>query len=124
MGPKIVIPGKVIRVIDSDSIVVNVTFELTVRLLDCYAPELKSKVKEEKELALAGKRYLYSVLFKEKVGDWPEGKEVLIEIPFPYNGRISDLFTFGRILGNLYLGDLCLSGDLVEKGYAKNVNTK
>lgn len=55
-------------------------------MLDCWAPELKTKEGD------AAKDFLSKFL--------PVGSDVLVKIPF--NGKLNESFSFGRVLGNVY----------------------
>lgn len=96
--------AKIIRVIDGDTIEVEVRRTLKVRLLDCWSPD-----KTEKD-SLA-KRYI-----EEKSGE-EEGKCIL-SIPAKNPLRLTDINTFDRILGYLWIGDECVNDKLVEMGLA------
>lgn len=104
--PQISIPAKVISVHDGDTLRVQFQIESSVRMLDCWAAELKSG-----ELGLKSKENLIKLC--------PEGSEVLIKIPF--NSDISKMFTFGRILGYVYKDGNNLSELQVKQGFATKV---
>ena len=101
--PQITLPAKAIRVVDGDTIRVKFEVESSVRLLEVYAPELKTG-----ELGLQSKENLLKLC--------PEGSEVLIQIPF--KSDISKMFTFGRVLGNVYKDGNNLSELQVKQGFA------
>ena len=77
------------KVYDGDTIVVTVTKEYRIRMLDCWAPEVTGAEKEE---GLKSKEFLESILVA--------GDEVLIRIPT--TNRIQDSISFGRVLGYVY----------------------
>jgi len=94
-------PARVLRVIDGDTLEVEVRRTVRVRLLDCWAPESKSdsRVAEQdrdrqKTLGLAAKASLQRVA---------EDQDVIVRIPTQYHGDISQLFTMGRVLGHVWL---------------------
>lgn len=80
------LPAKIVEVHDGDTITVEFKVEAKVRLLDCWAPELKTKEGD------AAKDFLSKFL--------PVGSDVLVKIPF--NGKLNESFSFGRVLGNVY----------------------
>ena len=102
------------EVYDGDTVVVSIQKQIRVRMLDCWAPEVRTKDIEEKELGLKSKEYLKSLL--------TEDDKIIIEIPMTH--RIQDSFTFGRILAYLWKdidGDGKLenvSEVMVQEGFA------
>lgn len=105
------------EVYDGDTIVVTVTKEYRIRMLDCWAPEIKGIEKSE---GLKSKEFLETML---KTGD-----EVLVEIPT--TNRIQDSITFGRFLGYIWK-DLDndgtydnISEQMVKNGFATKEKVK
>lgn len=94
------------------------TFEVDVRLLGGNTPEMRAKDKDERVRALAAKREVYGMCYREKEGQWAEPKDVTLEIPLT-SSNLSDLFTFGRILGRVFVDDVDIMDNLIEKGLAK-----
>lgn len=84
------VPIKVSRVIDGDTLEVTVTKKINVRLLDCYMPEVRGKTNQ---LGLLAKEYMIRVL--------ETASEVILHIPGEEN--LSNDFTFGRVLGRIYV---------------------
>ncbi len=82
---------KLIRWLDGDTAEVEITRKVRVRLLDCWAPETKGV---EKPLGLKAKEFVQE--------EYPEGTILYLHIPTEDSGEVSDLFTFGRVLGKLY----------------------
>jgi endonuclease YncB( thermonuclease family) len=94
-------PARVLRVIDGDTLEVEVRRVVRIRMLDCWAPESKadSRVPEEdreqqKALGLASKAALQKVA---------EDQDVIVRIPTRSDGDISHMFTMGRVLGHVWL---------------------
>lgn len=118
--PKLQIPARVVSVYDGDTVTIEFKIRVNVRLLDCWAPEIKTKDKEEKDKGLESKKYLENLL---KVDD-----EVIAEIPF--DGNISNSISLSRILATIYKdidGDGVkdnISSIMVDKGYAKETKEK
>ena len=79
-------------VYDGDTVVVTIQKDIRVRMLDCWAPEIKTRDISEKERGLKSKEFLKSLV---DIDD-----EVIIEIPM--TDRIQDSFTFGRVLAFLW----------------------
>lgn len=115
--PNITEQAIVKEVYDGDTIVVTVTKEYRIRMLDCWAPEIKGIEKSE---GLKSKEFLETML---KTGD-----EVLVEIPT--TNRIQDSITFGRFLGYIWK-DLDndgtydnISEQMVKNGFATKEKVK
>lgn len=100
--PQLTLPATVLSVHDGDTMRVKVEVETSVRLLDCWAKELK-----DGEKGLQSKENLLKLC--------PEGSKVLIQIPF--NVDISKMFTFGRVLGLVYKDGVNLSEQQIKDGY-------
>lgn len=99
--------AKVVRVIDGDTVEVEIKRRMTVRLLDCWAPESRTRDLEEKKRGLESKARM-----EELVG----GKPVTLHVPTTEN--LAKLFTFGRVLGRIWVNDRDVSEALVEEGFA------
>lgn len=80
------------EVYDGDTIVVTVTREYRIRMLDCWAPEVKTRNIEEKEKGIASRDFLRNLL--------QQGDEVLVQIPL--TSRFGDSMTFGRVLAYVW----------------------
>jgi len=102
-SPAIIQRVRVISVHDGDTCTVAVTTIAKVRLLDCWAPELKEEGGDESRMAL-----------EELVLD----KDVLLEVPT--TNQVGKSMSFGRVLGHLWLEDNTnsVSELLVERGFA------
>jgi len=79
-------------VYDGDTVVVSIQKDIRVRMLDCWAPEIKTRDLDEKERGQKSRDFLKSLLKNDD--------EVIIEIPM--TDRIQDSFTFGRVLAFLW----------------------
>jgi endonuclease YncB( thermonuclease family) len=117
-SPSITELAKVTEIYDGDTIVVEVTKKYRIRMLDCWAPEIRTKNTEEKEKGLQSRDFLASIL---KVGD-----EVLVETPTTRN--FEDSTSLGRVLAYVWKdvdGDGKLdnvSEKMVEGGFATKEN--
>jgi len=100
--PQLQLPCKITEVYDGDTVTVEVTLKARVRLLDCWAPELRDT---------GGKAS------RDNLKPY-EGKEAILQIPLEGVDRLDDVLTFGRILGNIYVEDVSLSEEQVGKGFA------
>lgn len=86
---KIVKEAVVTDVHDGDTITVEMTYSINVRLIDCWAPEIKGK---EKELGVKSKDHLNSLVKK--------GDKVLVEVPL--TNHLSSSLSLGRVLARVY----------------------
>ena len=67
------VPVRVVQVYDGDTVVVEITKRVRVRLLDCWAPEVRTKDKAEKQKGYASKDHLKKII--------PEGSDAILHIP-------------------------------------------
>lgn len=101
--------AEVIEVYDGDTVTVRVTKEFRVRLLDCWAAEVRTTDDEEKRRGIAARDYLRGLI---------DGKAVLLEIPTQQNGDVGKSISMSRVLGRLYLDGENVSELMVESGHA------
>jgi len=106
--------GQVIRVIDGDTIVVRSYVEYHVRLLDCWAPESRTRDLEEKGRGLKSKARMIEL-----------ASEKAVRVNLPHSSAdLTELTTMGRVLGRVWLiedgspEDLDLSSRMVLEGFA------
>lgn len=88
------------RVIDGDTVDVELVTPMRIRLLDCWAPELHGELKHAGE---ASKAKLESLL--------QPGDMVQVHVPTQDAKKLGDAFSFGRVLGSIWRK---LSGDRVD----------
>jgi endonuclease YncB( thermonuclease family) len=109
-------PAKVLRVIDGDTLEIEVRRVIRVRMLDCWAPESKldprlpeAQREAEKQAGQAAKANL------QRLAD---GREVIVQIPGDVD--LAKAITMGRWLGRVWLkGDgESLSEKQVKGGFA------
>lgn len=103
------------RVVDGDTIELRLMLPVTVRMLNCWAPEIHGS---EKPDGLKSKAQL------EKMA--PVGSEVVIHVPTGQADALSGVLTFGRVLGEVYRkGDSeSLSELMVAAGMATREKVK
>ncbi|MEM8864066.1 MAG: hypothetical protein AAGF31_00805 [Planctomycetota bacterium] len=113
-SPGITARCKVIEVYDGDTLTVEITQRVRVRLLDCWAPEVRTKDDAEKALGL---------LSKENLATLAEGKAGVIHVPTGHADRADDVLTFGRALGWVWIDEhaVSLSRQQVAAGMASTV---
>jgi len=107
------LPCEVIEVYDGDTLTVEIRLRAKVRLLNCWAPEIRRADPEEIERGLASRDHLSGLA---------AGERGVLEIPLDGQGihSVGDLFSFERVLGNVYVGDpqINLGASQVQAGHA------
>ena len=101
--------GKVIKVYDGDTITIAAKlpntlgpiYRFSVRLIGIDSPEIKGKTFKEKELAVISRDILSQLIM---------GKIVYL--------RNVSMEKYGRILADVYLGDLHINDWMLKNGYA------
>lgn len=83
--------GQVLRVIDGDTVVVELRVPVNVRIKDLWAPEMRGPESE------AGKRSK-----AELVGMLPKGKKVVVNVSTKNATNLSGVLTFGRVVGSIW----------------------
>jgi endonuclease YncB( thermonuclease family) len=107
--PGLVARGVIDRVIDGDTVDVLITIPVRVRLLRINAEETRGP---EKEIGLKWKALM------EKLA--PEGSRVLVHIPSGHVDALAGVFTFGRVLGDVWReGDDENLSDAMERSGVK-----
>lgn len=109
--------AQITRVIDGDTIDVTVTRKLRVRLLDCWAPEVRTRDLAEKERGLAAKAALEALVESH-------GATGVLFIPTGAGQELADVLSFGRVLGKMHLPEIGnLSQVMVGLGHAKKTKS-
>ena len=98
---------KVVDVYDGDTLTVEIKYTVKVRLLDCWAPEVRGENKEE---GFKSRDHLRKIVLN---------KEAILSVPSEKANSLDDLFTFGRVLGYIWVDGKNVSKTMVEDGYAK-----
>ena len=101
--------AKVVGVHDGDTITVDVTRRIRVRLLDCWAPEVRTRNLAEKVAGIAAQNHLRTLL--------PIGAEVRLHVPTDSND-IGDWMTLSRVLGRVWLRGVDVAEEMVQAGLA------
>lgn len=99
------LPCNVVQVYDGDTVTVDVTIRCRVRLIDCWAPELREAGGRESQKHLA---------------QMALGKSGTLYIPTAEARHVGELFSFDRIVGRVWIdGELIdLSQRMVAEGHA------
>lgn len=101
--PSIVLPVHVESVHDGDTMTCTIRIRTQVRLIDCWAPELSTK---------------NGIRSRDRMIELSMGKDGVIEIPLVNTDNVSDLMTFGRILGRVWVDGKDVGSILVSDGLA------
>lgn len=81
------------RVIDGDTVEVQPLLPvMRIRLLDCWAPETRTKDIDEKARGIDSKNHLKRILM--------DGQRVLLEVPG--NQELDETLTMGRVLARIW----------------------
>lgn len=98
--------AEVKRVIDGDTLDVELRIPVRVRLLDCWAPERRTPA------GVASTQQLQRMA--------PAGGLVVVHVPTQGADSVQDVFTFGRVLANVWPegADESVSQAMVATGHA------
>ena len=102
-APVLRLPCRVVEVVDGDTVTVEVTLQARVRLLDCWAPDNGTPEGD------AATRYVRRIANE---------KDAVVEVDLVSLRRLDDAFTFGRLLGRIYIDGQDLSQRVVQAGHA------
>ena len=114
--------GKIVEVHDGDTVVFRTTYDIPVRLLDCWAPEVTG---DEKPRGLLSRDHLAKYVGIEggvhaALQDQPDR----LVVPLESRGlpsRTDKYTSMGRVLGRVYKGDQNISELQVDAGFATAV---
>lgn len=101
--------AKVVNVVDGDTIDVVIERRVRVRLQDCWSPETRTKDIVEKQKGIAARSFLITRAMD---------KDVTLHIPADNEGELKDIFTFGRVIGRIFIDDYDVSEMMIEAGHA------
>jgi endonuclease YncB( thermonuclease family) len=100
---------RIIDVYDGDTVTVEIRKTMRVRMLDCWAPEIRGGTAESKAAGIASRDHLKGLA---------EGKDAVLHVP--QTDRIGEETSLSRILGHVWIdGDKqSLSERQVAAGHA------
>ena len=107
--PAITVPCMIISAHDGDTICAEIRVRMNIRLLDVWAPELK----EPRGPAA-----------RDRLKQLASGKPGTLKIPLSGKDNLADLFTFGRLLGTVWVDGQDVGAVLVEEGLATKTKGK
>ena len=119
LSPGWITRAKVVRVVDADTLEVEVRRTMRIRILDCWAAETHETGRPgEKALGLEAKAYVEELF--EKLGP-----EIVVRIPTEGDQSLAHVLTLGRFLGDVELSDgRLLAKVLRRKGFAASTKEK
>ena len=83
---------EIVNIVDGDTIDVRLSYVVRIRLLDCWAPETRTRDLVEKSRGVAAKKYMQALAEKES----------RVRLHVPGGNSLADILTFGRILGRVW----------------------
>jgi len=102
--PVLRVPCKVVEVVDGDTVTVEVTLRARVRLTDCWAEERTTRP------GARATRYLQQCAMD---------RDGILEVDLGKMQRLDDAFSFGRILGRVYIDGEDIGSRVVRAGHAR-----
>lgn len=115
--PQLAVDCRIVDVYDGDTLTVEIVLRSRVRLRDCWAPEIAGRgvTPAEKQRGLAARDHL-----RETIGPLPAPARLVI--PLEAAQTLGDLFTFDRLLGDVFAGPpdrlRSLAETQIEAGHA------
>jgi endonuclease YncB( thermonuclease family) len=101
--------GEVVRVIDGDTIEVEVRRTLRIRILDLWCPETRTLDRAEKIKGIAAREYLKAAI---------ENESVTFEVPLEAGAKFGESMSFGRILAHVAREDgRDVASLMIDAGY-------
>jgi endonuclease YncB( thermonuclease family) len=107
--PGITLPCQVTEIVDGDTITVEVQIPMRVRLKNCYAPELRHPGGAES---------------KDHLRRFAGGKRGVLHVPLEDVDRVDKAFTFGRVIGDVWIDGRSVVQEQVDAGHAAAVNKR
>ncbi|MCA9313846.1 thermonuclease family protein, partial [Candidatus Saccharibacteria bacterium] len=113
----IIFPGKVVNVVDGDTVDVEVRRVVRIRMLDCWAPESRTRDLAEKKEGLKAKDALQKVLY---------GRDVIVQVPIESDARFGEAMSMSRVLGRVIdrHTKVDYSEYMVKNGYASKTKAE
>ena len=106
--PSITFRGQIVKVIDGDTIELEVVRRVRVRIQDCWAPETRTRDLDEKQRGLAAKAFLETLAFRQTA---------IVHVPMP-SDRFGDATSMGRVIGDVWIGDDSIADVMIAAGHA------
>jgi hypothetical protein len=97
---------RIVEVYDGDTVTVEFTVRARVRLVDCWADEIRTTDDAEKKRGLAARDHLAklcSMTWDDAAKRWTGSTSAVLFSPFTGDGDVGSLFTMSRLVGRLWL---------------------
>lgn len=104
-NPGITLPCKILSVHDGDTLKVECRFQMDIRLLDCWAPEITGDEKPD------------GLISKEALRKLVDGKEGFVTVPLT-SENIGKATSMSRVLGRVVVDGVDLSEQQVRGKFA------
>lgn len=101
--PALHLPCKIVEVYDGDTLTADITLRVRVRMLDCWAPEIKEPGGKES---------------RDHLRELTLDKDGILYVPFGEAKTLGDVFSFDRVVGRVYVEGVDLSQQQVSAGHA------
>jgi endonuclease YncB( thermonuclease family) len=99
---------RIVEVYDGDTVTVEFTVRARVRLVDCWADEIRTTDDAEKVRGLAARDHLAALCgmtWDDAAKRWTGSTPAVLFSPFTGDGDMGSLFTMSRLVGRLWLSD-------------------
>jgi endonuclease YncB( thermonuclease family) len=118
--------AEVVRVLDGDTIEVEIKRKITVRIRDCWCHETTRRQgtsEENKQKGLAAKQCMGALLAGCGVDDAIAGSPVVCHFPTTAEQAFAEMMTFGRVVGDVYgvtseNEGVNLASEMIDAGHA------
>jgi endonuclease YncB( thermonuclease family) len=109
-APALILPAKVVEIVDGDTVELEISFRLRVRLAGIDAPELRGGTPESRYAAQ---------LSRDHLRDHAKGEPCILQVPLTGAPTLGHLFSFERLVGRVWVWDECLSELQLANGMAE-----
>ena len=116
--------GRLVKVYDGDTVELEFKYKVRVRLLDCWAPEIRTRNLKRKAAGLHSRNVLAhsipSAKYDINKNTFYADEPVHLYIPIEEARHLGEVFSMGRVLGTVYLVDeeQSISDKQVQAGQA------
>lgn len=110
LRPALILPGRIDEHVDGDTVGLVIEIRCRVRLKECWADEIRTTDPEEKRRGLASAAHLAKVA--------PVGERCTLYVPIEEGAGLADLFSFGRLVGDVFVRGESLAAEQVQSGHA------
>lgn len=107
----IALNGRVVDVYDGDTLTIDLTIRVKVRLLDCWAPEIRGGTIEQRDAGDASAQHLRELALNQPA---------TLFVPVTGAHSLGSLFSFDRILGHVWVYDTHLGDAQIAAGHASS----